>query len=83
MWADLYLEMSTYVAISGGANDEDTDTHQRTTFWGRVRHGLHLNNPDSVSVILLFCINLLNYMDRFTIAGLLIHFSIYMKFRHS
>ncbi|KAM3186554.1 hypothetical protein ACTXT7_004073 [Hymenolepis weldensis] len=62
--------MNTYVAISGDANDEDTDTHQGITFWRRVRHGLHLNNPDSVSVVLLFCINLLNYMDRFTIAGI-------------
>lgn len=29
-----------------------------------------ISNSDLVSVLLLFCINFLNYMDRFTIAGL-------------
>ncbi|VDK21921.1 unnamed protein product [Taenia asiatica] len=29
-----------------------------------------ISNPDLISVLLLFCVNFLNYMDRFTIAGI-------------
>ncbi len=35
----------------------------------RIRRLFMAYNPDYATVTLLFCVNLLNYMDRFTIAG--------------
>ncbi|KAM7539790.1 hypothetical protein Aperf_G00000035000 [Anoplocephala perfoliata] len=53
-----------------GVNERIMDSQQRPAFLSRIRYMLGLNNSDRISVILLFCINLLNYMDRFTIAGI-------------